>query len=50
MLLELDLSDRCECGCPNLNIWGTHMNGRVKIEVRCKKCGIPLLKVEKDGA
>ena len=46
--LELDLPDRYDCGCPNLKIWGTRINGRANLEVRCIRCGKPLLKVEKD--
>jgi hypothetical protein len=45
---ELELPDRCECGFSNLNIWGTRTNGSLKVEIRCMRCGKPLVKVEKD--
>ena len=28
-----------ECGLPNFNIWGTMIRGKLKIEVRCIRCG-----------
>ena len=46
--VELELPERCRCGFSNLNIWGTRMNGRLRIEVRCMRCGKPLSKVERD--
>jgi len=47
--LEIELADKCECGFPNLNIWGTRTNGSLKLDVRCMRCGKPLFKVERDG-
>ena len=48
-ILAIELADKCECGFPNLNIWGTRMNGSLRVEVRCMRCGKPLSKVEEDG-
>ncbi len=44
--LELEIPESCDCGFPNLKIWGTRMNGRLVVKVRCMKCGKPLSKVE----
>ena len=48
-MVELELPERCQCDFPNLNIHGTRIFGRLKIEVKCMKCGTPLSKVEKHG-
>ena len=44
--IELELSDRCECGFQNLNIHGTRTNGRLVIDVRCMRCGNTLYKIQ----
>jgi len=47
--LEIELPEKCECGFPNLHIWGTRTNGRLRIEVRCIRCGKLLSKLEREG-
>ena len=47
--MEIELADKCECGFPNLNIWGTRMKGSLKLDVRFMRCGTPLFKVESAG-
>ncbi len=47
--LEIELADKCECGFPNLNIWGTRTHGRLKLDVRCMRCGKPLFRMEGAG-
>ena len=37
--LRGELPGRCDCGSENLNIWGTRIEGRVRIDVRCMRCG-----------
>jgi len=46
MSVEVKLPEKCTCGFENLNIWGTRIKGRLKIEVRCSKCGKPLWRFE----
>lgn len=46
-VLELEIPESCDCGFPNLKIWGTRMNGRLVVKVRCMRCGKPLSKVER---
>jgi len=46
--VELELPERCQCDFPNLKIHGTRISGRLKIEIRCMRCGKPLVVVEKD--
>ena len=46
--LELELPESCDgCGLSNYKIWGTRMNGRLVVTVRCMRCGKPLSKVER---
>lgn len=41
--MNLPLPSKCpECGFENIYVWGTRINGVVKIEVRCCRCGKPL--------
>jgi len=47
-IVELELPERCQCDFPNLKIHGTRTFGRLKIEVRCMRCGKPLSKVERN--
>ena len=47
-IVGLELPDKCKCGFSNLNIWGTRTNGRLDVEVRCMRCGKPLVVVEID--
>ncbi len=47
-IVGLELPERCRCGFTNLNIWGTRTNGRLDVEVRCMRCGKPLVSVEID--
>ena len=36
----LEIPAKCGgCGLPNFNIWGTMIRGKLKIEVRCIRCG-----------
>ena len=36
----LEIPPECEeCGLPNFKIWGTMIRGKLKIEVRCIRCG-----------
>ena len=36
----LEIPPECEeCGLLNFKIWGTRIRGRLKIEVRCIRCG-----------
>jgi len=45
---RLELPESCDgCGLSNFKIWGTRMNGRLVVEVRCMRCGKPLSKVER---
>jgi len=37
--LKVGLPEKCVCGSENLKIWGTRLNGRVKVELRCIRCG-----------
>ena len=37
-ILEIPLECK-KCGLPNFKIWGTTIRGRLKIEVRCIRCG-----------
>lgn len=37
--LNVELPGRCDCGSENLKIWGTRIEGRVRIKVRCMRCG-----------
>lgn len=37
--LRLELPEKCGCGSENLKVWGTRINGRVKVDVRCMRCG-----------
>ena len=44
---ELEIPESCDgCGFSNFKIWGTRMNGRLVVTVRCMRCGKPLSKVE----
>lgn len=46
--LELEIPESCYwCGLSNFKIWGTRINGRLVVEVRCMRCGKPLSKVER---
>ena len=48
-VLELEIPESCDgCGFSNFKIWGTRMNGRLVVTVRCMRCGKPLSKVERD--
>ena len=47
-IVELELPERCQCDFPNLNIHGTRIFGSLKIEIRCMRCGKPLVKLEQD--
>ena len=46
--VELELPESCPCGFSNLKIHGTRTNGRLDVEIRCMRCGKPLVVVEKD--
>ncbi len=46
-LVELELPESCPCGFSDLKIHGTRINGRIKIEVQCMRCGKPLVLVER---
>ena len=47
--IEIEIPESChECGFENLNIRGSRLNGRIKVEVRCMRCGKPLVKLEED--
>lgn len=37
--LKFELPEKYVCGFENLKIWGTRLNGRVKVEFRCMRCG-----------
>lgn len=37
--LILELPEKCGCGSENLSVWGTRIEGRVKVDVRCMRCG-----------
>ncbi len=37
--LRLELPEKCGCGSENLNVWGTRIERRVKVDVRCMRCG-----------
>lgn len=42
--VNLPLPSECpDCGFENLNIFGTRINGKVSVEIRCMKCGKPIL-------
>lgn len=40
--LNVKLPELCDCGSENLKIWGTRIDGRVRIDVRCMRCGMIL--------
>lgn len=45
--LDIEIPESCyECGLSNVNIWGTRTNGRLRVEVKCMRCGKPLSKLE----
>jgi hypothetical protein len=46
--VELEIPEKCDCGFVNLKIYGTRTNGILKIDVRCMRCGKPLVEVQKD--
>jgi hypothetical protein len=50
-LLEIELPENCGCGSKNMKIWGTKIDGRVGLEVRCMRCGKILCETdeERDG-
>jgi hypothetical protein len=37
--LRVELPEKCGCGSENLKVWGTRIEGLVKIDVRCMRCG-----------
>lgn len=37
--LRIEFPEKCGCGSENLNVWGTRIKGRVKVDVRCMRCG-----------
>ena len=37
--VRIELPEKCGCGSENLKVWGTRINGRVKVDVRCMRCG-----------
>jgi hypothetical protein len=39
MELELEIPESCRCGFKNFYVWGTRINGKTRIEVRCMSCG-----------
>jgi len=44
MKMSIEFSDECpHCNFHNMNIWGTIIDGTSKIDVRCMRCGKPLL-------
>ena len=47
--LELEIPDFCDgCGFSNLRIWGTRVNGRLVVKIRCERCGNLLSKLDTD--
>lgn len=44
MILSIEFLDKCpNCNFDNKNIWGTIVNDITNIDVRCIRCGKPLL-------
>jgi len=42
MKVEVDIPGSCGgCGFSNFNIWGTITYGKMRLEVRCMRCGKP---------
>jgi len=46
MELKVELPERCGCGSENLKIWGVRIDGRVRLKVRCMRCGKVLWEIE----
>lgn len=50
MGLKVEFPERCGCGFENMKIWGVRIEERVRVEVRCMRCGKVLGEIEEqDG-
>ena len=46
--VKLQFNENCfNCGCENVNIWGTIISGTLRMDVRCMRCGARLYEIPK---
>ena len=39
MEVGLETPNACQCGFKNFYVWGTRINGKTHVEIRCMCCG-----------
>lgn len=37
--IMVDIPEKCVCGFENLKLFGNRLNGRIRVDVRCMRCG-----------